>query len=1141
LRNSARFAIGVDEVIIRVTVRSFLCYIRSLACDFDIDRSLFEVTMQYPLHPVHPTHPGPARARTFVIGLLAFVLGCGWADRANAQFDTASVVGTVRDASGAVVPGATVTLTSTATGISAVKITGADGNFEFFTVRPGVYLVTSEKSGFSIAIAENVQVQVATRMRVDLQMAVGQLTEKVEVVAQSPLLETDTSQRSQVISGEQMRELALNGREYSALALLTTGVRQSALNKPTNSTPREGAFNVNGLRSTFNNFLIDGVDNNAYGTSNQGFSNQVMQPPPDAVGEFRVVTNNQSAEYGRAAGATVNVSYRSGANQYTGDVWEFFRDAALNSKPFIPTVDGKKPPLQRNQFGGVVGGPIVKNKMFFFGDYEGYRQDRKSPVFSTIPNSQQASGILTVDVRDPRSGAVYPAGTPIPMTAFARKVLSGLPAPNLSGAANNYSIAKDFKNNSDKAGFKIDVHPTASLNAFGRYGWRDMDNNEQPPLPLPSGGGDNGNLFARNKQFVAGTTYVLSSTSLLEVRFGWSKTDGGKNPPALGTTDSFGIPGLPTDPRIAGGLQTQAITSYTQFGRQATNPQWQFPDVWNPKVNYSWLRGSHSLKAGYEFQHVGVEVQDVNPLYGLDTYNGNFTRPAGAAANIQYNLADFMLGLRSNYAISTFLVAQMRQNLNFFYVQDDIRMNGKLTLNVGLRYEYASPMYEANNVLTNFDPQSVSMVKASESDRALVDGDKNNFGSRLGIAYTLAPGTVIRSGWGLSYVHVNRIGSANLLGINGPQVVRASVTQTDPTAATFRPTEQGYPSNVTDPSQFNPLTALVSYIPRDYHSSPVQSWHVSVQKELRRNMLVDVAYVGNKADDLLLVANYNQAAVNNAAGTIPLAARRPIPTFGDITYVFNGGKSRYDAFQGKFEWRMGSDITLISSLTLSKAKDNGAGALENQNGNFPAPQDIHNLDADYSLSGYHQPYNSTTSFIYSLPFGHGKKWGANVSSGLDAVIGDWQVSGINTITPGEMVTFTYTPAAQATVSAITNDFSGANNYRPNVTCDPMATNPTIQQWFNPSCVTAPTAFDQPFGNSPRNNVRGPNFWTFDFAAIKNIAVTSTARFQFRLEAFNLFNRANYGPPAANRSAASFGTITTAYDSRQLQLGFKFLW
>src|SRR5499427_9088224 len=270
-------------------------------------------------------------------------------------------------------------------------------------------------------------------------MAVGQLSEKVQVTAAAPLVETDTSQRSQVISGEQMRALALNGREYSSLALLSTGVRQSALNKSSsaNATPREGAFNVNGLRSTFNNFLIDGIDNNAYGTSNQGFSNQVMQPPPDAVGEFRVVTNNQSAEYGRAAGATVNVLLRSGTNQFHGGGWEFFRDTSLNAEPYFLPADGKKPPLRRNQFGGVLGGPIVQNKAFAFGDYEGFRQDKQQTAFSTIPTAQQSAGILSVDVRDPRTGAVYPAGTPIPMTTFAKSVLIQLPAPNVAGAANN--------------------------------------------------------------------------------------------------------------------------------------------------------------------------------------------------------------------------------------------------------------------------------------------------------------------------------------------------------------------------------------------------------------------------------------------------------------------------------------------------------------------------------------------------------------------------------------------------------------------------------------------------------------------------------------------------------------------------------
>src|SRR5437899_2281041 len=476
--------------------------------------------------------------RLFTLCSIALLLS---AASASAQFDTASVVGTVRDSSGAVIPDATVTLTNAETGLSIVKTTGAAGQYEFFTVKPGTYVITAEKSGFAVALVDNVQVQVGSRPRVDLTMTVGQLTEKVQVTASAPLLETDTSQRGQVITTAQIQELPLNGREYSSLALLTTGVRQSALNRSTNGTPREGAFNVNGLRSTFNNFLIDGVDNNAYGTSNQGFSNQVMQPAPDAVGEFRVVTNNQSAEYGRAAGATVNVAYRSGTNQFHGDAWEFFRDTKLNATTFFTPPDGQKPPLRRNQYGGVLGGPIVRNKAFFFGDFEGFRQTRKTTVFSTLPTATQNAGILSVDIRDPRTGVVYPAGTAIPMTAFARKVLGGLPAPNLAGAANNYSILQELTNDTDKAGGKIDLQVSPELSMFGRYGWRSLNTNDPPPIPLPSGGGGNGNIYTRNKQLVLGTTYIASTKSLFEMRFGWSYTQGGKNPPALGSPDSFSI------------------------------------------------------------------------------------------------------------------------------------------------------------------------------------------------------------------------------------------------------------------------------------------------------------------------------------------------------------------------------------------------------------------------------------------------------------------------------------------------------------------------------------------------------------------------------------------------------------------------
>jgi hypothetical protein len=1071
------------------------------------------------------------------------------ASPAFAQFETATVVGTVRDASGGVVPAAKVTLTNTATGVSQERITDANGNFEFFTVRIGPYVVTAEKEGFSIALVDNVQVTVGARQRVDLSMAVGQLSERVEVSARAVLLQTDSSDRSQVITGEQTRALPLNGREYSALALLSPGVRLSALNTG-GFTPREGSFNVNGLRSTFNNFLIDGVDNNAYGTSNQGFSNQVMQPAPDAVGEFKVVTNNMSAEYGRSAGATINVAYASGTNQFRGSAWEFMRRTELNATGFFRPASGVKPGFDRDQFGGVVGGPLKRNKAFFFADVEIFDQTRSQTSSSTIATMAQRQGILAVDVRNPLTGEVYPAGTPIPMTAFARKVLNELPAPTNANTANNLQILQEFTNRTPKAGGKVDYQVSPTLSLFGRVGWRDADILDRPSISGPSGGGGNAETYVTNKQFSSGLTYMPSATSLLEARFGWSNTRAGKNPFALyegqgRAEDVYGITGLPTDPRVAAGLPTQLITGYSDLGRQATNPQWQYPTVFNPKVNYTWLQGRHSLKTGYEFQRVLTEVQDVNPLYGRDSYSGQFSKAVPTAANNNlYNLADFMFGARSTYALSNILVAELEQNMHFIYLQDDWRVNDALTINAGLRYEFATPWTEANNVLSNFDPARRTMVMAkngSLKDRSTINPDRNNFGPRFGLAYTIAERTVLRGGYGKSFVHFHRAGGANVLPINGPQVINAVVVQTlaDPA---FRTTQQGYPAGLTEPSRFNPLLANITYMPEDYRSTDVHSWFASVQREVWTGALLDLAYVGNRADGMLLFANYNQAVPNNAAGTLSLQSRRPIPEFADITYSFNGGKSRYHAFQTKFDWRIGRDLTLLSSLTLSQTKDNGAGSLESPNGNFPAPQDFRNLDADFGLSAYHEPYNSTTSFVIDLPFGNGRRYMSNAGKVVDAVLGGWMIAGINTVAPGDMVTLTYTPLASQVVSGIQQDFRGANNYRPNVSGDPLVPDGerTYNNWLSRTTVTAPTDPSQPFGNAPRNSVRGPLRWQVDMVMSKRFDIpwTSNGGFEFRAEFFNLLNRTNFRAPNGNRSANAYGTITSTYDPRIIQFGFK---
>ena len=494
--------------------------------------------------------------------------------------------------------------------------------------------MTAEKDGFAVALVDDVQVQIGARLRVDLKMPVGQLTEKVEVRSSQPLVETDSSQRGQVITGEQIRALPLISREYSSLALLTTGVKLAGSSLTTGNTPREGAFNVNGLRSTFNNFLIDGVDNNAYGTSNQGFSNQVMQP---LAGRDRRVQGRHQQHERRVRPRRRRDDQRQLPQRHQHAPRHRLgvparhldeRDRLLQAGH--RQADARSQPVRRRVRRTARAQPRVLLRRL-----RGIPADaQRRPASPSIATPAQRQGILTVDVRDPRTGVVYPAGTPVPMTDFARKVLSALPDTNLPGNANNYTTLQEFTADSNKGGGKVDVQLTPTVvdvralrraqprhrrsaehpAALGRRRQRSHLRAQPPARP-------------RLDVDAVGPVAARGALRLLV-------DEAGKNPPALGSQsafDQFGLPGLPTDERIAGGLPTQLITGYSDLGRQATNPQWQYPTVYNPKINYTWTTGAHSLKTGYEFQHIDTEVQDVNPLYGRDTYNGSFTRPAGAA------------------------------------------------------------------------------------------------------------------------------------------------------------------------------------------------------------------------------------------------------------------------------------------------------------------------------------------------------------------------------------------------------------------------------------------------------------------------------------------------------------------------------
>ena len=1062
-----------------------------------------------------------------------------------AQFDTAAVLGTIRDASDNVVAGAKVTLTNSGTGITATAMTDENGNYQFLNVKIGTYKVSAEMTGFSTAVTDALTVTVNARQRVDMVLKVGSLTETVQVTGGVSLVEGESSDRGQVINRQQIVELPLNGRQYSALALLSTGIRQSTLAQNVDSQggdAREGSFNANGLRSTFNNFLLDGVDNNSYGTSNQNFSNQAMQVSPDALEEFKVVTNNMSAEFGRSGGATINASVKSGTNQFHGALWEFVRNTNFNAVGFFKPLGGVKPVLQRNQFGGVMGGPIRRNSTFFFLSYEGFREVSRVPVFTSIPTLNDRIGLFDKPVRNPLTNETFAANTAIPtnkITPFALQVLKNLPTPTIAGRANNFQYSPRSKDFNDKFDLKFDQQINARTTAFVRIGQRKSNVFNEPVIPGASGGSGNGFTRVLNQQIAGAITRTPTTTSLLEFRMGITRTRAGKEPVGIGgpsMKELFGITGLPEDRTLTGPLTTQNITGFTSLGRRPSNPQWQHPFVINPKVNYSFLKGRHSIKTGYEYQSINTEIMDVNPLYGQDTYGGNFSRPTGGVADsTTYNLADFLFGLRSQYALVNFFIAQYRQRMHFGYVQDDFKVNSKLTLNLGVRYEYATPQWERDNKVSNFDPVTNTIIAPtgnSLAQRSLLNPDRNNWGPRLGFAYSGPLKITARGGFGISFNHFNRAGTSNLLAVNGPQVVNGVFNQL-PTDATFRTTGQGYPTDFTSPSSFRPLNASVKYIPRDLPSSYVQSWFLSLQREIARNTLLDVAYVGNRAVKLPMVADFNQARPNGVTENATLQARRRITTFAAINAYFPGGWSNYHGLQARFERRVSGGLYLLNSFTWSKAMDNSAQVLENPNGNSPGPQNYFNLAAEKGLSAYDQTLTNVTSVVWDTPLGKGRRFGADMNAIADAVVGGWQMSFINNMWSGQPITLTYAPAAAFGV--------GSSNPRPNVIGDALAPadQRTITNYFNLNNVVIPTDRSLPFGNAGRNTVRSHPYFQLDFGLHKNFRLPwEGTKLQFRGEFFNFLNKTNFYPANGNRSSAAFGTINRTFDPRQIQLAMK---
>jgi len=1174
--------------------------------------------------------------------LIAFVGANAWA-----QYEDGSLIGTIRDATGAGVGNASITVTNVDTGIVTKLNSNATGDYEVPSLRVGVYTIEVSALGFAPTVAKNIAVTVAGRQRIDLSLRVGQATATtVEVTDVALQIETETSERGQTISGYQTEALPLVARNYSDLLGLVTGSRQAptaATTSSISSLVRQGAYNVNGQRSMFNNFLLDGMDNNAYGESNQGFDNQIISVPPDSVSQFQVVTNNESAEYGRSSGATVNVASANGTNRFHAVAYDFLRNTVLNAagffKPLVVSNTGtrvpfQKPTLNRNQFGMNFGGPILPNRLFFFLDYEGLRQTLKPLYVLTLPTQDELNGILVVPVRNAVTGQVYPAGKPIPanqinplsqqIVSYFQKFSNQLPKsglPTTGLATNDYANQVPFTDKYDKGDLRLDFQQSPSTSWFLRVSDRKETGVNYPTIPLPLDGQTNGTIRILDQQVALGYTHLFGANKIVDARLGLSRTKAGKYTLSIGQND-FAIPGLPANEIVAGGLPSVGISGFTGFGRQATNPQWQDPALLDPKVNFTWVKGKHSLKFGYEYEHVWMAVNDNNPLYGSFTYGSGYslctaanspqcaTMSNGAAAPAapvsDTYWADFLFGTTTSYQLANYFVVHLRQTIESAYAQDDWKVRPNLTLNLGVRWEYGSPYSEEKNYISNFDPVSQTVLTTAPGavagngitpvnhggvyGKTLMNPDWNDFAPRVGFAYAIRPATSIRGGFGMGYVHYTRAGSGNILAINAPQAQFAAVTQIKPsttnhcstplpaqiipigstTPSCYATADQGYPTGLV--TSFNKATDNITWVPKDTRDSYVESYFLSLQQQLAKNTLLDLAYIGNHGLKLQGFLNGNQKNPINGFA-------RPYANWpSDITLALNGFWSNYNALQVRYEQRFVAGLTLLNSFTWSHALDNASASLE---GNTPSPQDGNNLNADYAQSDYNLPIANVTSLVYELPFGNGRQFLSGTNGLTNALVGGWQLSGVVTAQAGTPFNLTYSPnSAQQVSPQISATYRGANEYRPNLVPGTKVTqgrssraaNTGYVNYINYSAFVLPPIKDgagnvlSPFGSAPRNPGRNPAFYETNLAANKRFNTPlESMKIEFRTEVYNLFNHTNLylpgnisGSQGTTSAIASTGAtvpvssinggvpsgggqITSTFQPRIFQFGLKIVY
>ncbi|MEO8361307.1 MAG: TonB-dependent receptor [Vicinamibacteria bacterium] len=1055
---------------------------------------------------------------------------------AQAQIDRATLAGTVKDASGGVLAGATVTVTNIATNVKSTAKTSSSGAFLVVNLGSGQYLVEAEASGLQKSV-QSVILEIGQRGRIDMTLSVGGLAESVTVEGARRLLNTEDATLGAVIDNNSVAKLPLAIRNWDDLLALVPGVQGDRYTEQGGGTSfgRTGGVNVHGARSLQNNFLLDGVDNNSISENVQELTSQVSRPSVDAIQEFKIVTSPYSAEYGRSPGAAVSVSTKSGTNEIHGTLYDFFRNESMDTNDFFSKRAGQpKPTNDQNQFGGNLGGPIIKDKAFFFVDYEGTRITRGVTRLTSVPTAAQRSGNLGGTVRDPLTGQPFPGGV-IPadrIDPVAAAILGLVPLPNQSGA-NNFFRQADLIDDSDRLLGRLDYKLSSNDSVFARY----IYSNRDRQIPGAFGGvidgtgtSGFGNQKIKTNALVFGWTHILSPSMVNEFRFSWSKSDSdavhqafGLSAPAAAT-----IPGTVTNPVVAGGFPGITIDGYfggSGLGRLGSPdflPKFQHTNQFEFVESLSWLKGNHAFKAGADIiAPMKNQYYDVPAGRGAIRFRNSFTGNA---------LGDFLLGYAADFQLSNVLVVEQRHWASMFYIQDDWKVNSKLSVNLGLRYDFITPALEAANNQTNFNPAGGgSLVFAKDGsleDRGLVKADKNNFAPRVGLVYTLNEKTVLRGGFGIFYNLFDRVGSEDQLALNLPGLNNTSITQTSGSPVFIlrngMPVTQFLTAPNLDPAAGQLKSKRVRAVDTNAPKTTVTQMSIGFQRELMTGVVLTADFVHTKGTNLASLINLNQplpnAAGNNALGALPY------PNFGFIEWRAQDGESSYNGVDLGVERRFKSGYSFGVAYTLGNSKDNTSEQLSTQGSNA-FPQNSRDTSSWYGPSDYDVRHRVAVNFVAELPFGKGKKY---AQSGIgNTLLGGWTLSGI----------YTFRTGRPFTVNQSGNNVGTNMTGLPNQSGDPKGAE-TVDQWFNPAAFQSVSSGT--FGNEVRNQLRGPNYKSLDFTLQRRINVTKRVNTTLRWDVFNALNRVNFGLPNRNiTDTVNVGTISSlGGDPRLMQVSLR---